>query len=179
MYKYILIIIAGSIAALLAYAAKQPDTFRIERSTSIQAPPEKIFAVLNDFRQSISWSPYEMRDPAMKRNFSGPATGKGSVYEFDGNKEVGTGRIEIMESVPPTRIVLQLDMIKPFEGSNTIEYTLRPVTDGTEVSWAMYGEAPFISKVICIFMDMDKMVGADFEKGLANLKSLVETGPAQ
>jgi uncharacterized protein YndB with AHSA1/START domain len=177
MLKTIGIAIAVLVAAILVYAAMQPDTFRIQRTGSIQAPPERIFAVLNDFHHSPSWSPYEKKDPAMKRTFSGAAVGKGSVYEFDGNKDVGAGRIEIVESVPPTKVTLQLDMLKPFKGSNVVEYTLEPKGDATEVTWAMHGPMPFLSKVICVFMDMDKMVGTDFEVGLANLKAVTE-GPA-
>src|SRR5688572_4213340 len=122
MVKKILIVIAVLIAGVLVYAAMQPNTFHFERSAEIKAPPEKIFAVLNDFQQSPNWSPYEKKDPAMKRSFSGAATGKGSVYAFEGNGEIGTGRIEIVESVPSQKITLRLDMIKPFAGSNTIEY---------------------------------------------------------
>ena len=174
MLKIIGIAIVVLVAAVLGYAAMQPDTFRIQRSASIQAPPERIFAVLNDFQQSPSWSPYEKKDPAMKRAFSGATVGKGSVYEFDGNKEVGAGRIEIVESVPPQKVTLQLDFVRPFKASNTVEYTLEPRGDATEVTWAMHGPSPFISKVMCLFIDMDKMVGTDFEVGLANLKAITE-----
>jgi uncharacterized protein YndB with AHSA1/START domain len=174
MFTKIAIAVVVLIAAVLGYAAMQPDTFRIQRTASIQAPPERIFAVLNDFQQSQSWSPYEKKDPAMKRAFSGAAVGKGSVYEFDGNKDVGAGRIEIIESVPPTKVTLQLDFVKPFKASNIVEYTLEPRGDATEVTWAMHGPAPFISKVMCLFVDMDKMVGKDFEVGLANLKAVTE-----
>ena len=174
MFKTIGIVIGVLIAAVLIYAAMQPDTFRIQRTASIKARPERVFAVLNDFQQSPSWSPYEKKDPAMKRAFSGAPVGKGSVYEFDGNKEVGTGRIEIIESLPPKKVTLQLDMIKPFKASNIVEYTLEPKGEATEVTWAMHGSAPFLSKLICPFMDMDKMVGTDFEVGLANLKAVTE-----
>jgi carbon monoxide dehydrogenase subunit G len=180
MFKKIAIAIVVLIAAVLGYAAMQPDTFRIQRSARIQAPPERIFAVLNDFQQSPSWSPYEKKDPSMKRAFSGAPVGKGSVYEFDGNKDVGAGRIEIVESLPRKKVTLQLDMIKPFKARNIVEYTLEPRGDATEVTWAMHGNAPFLSKLICLFMDMDKMVGTDFEVGLANLKAVTEgqaTGP--
>jgi uncharacterized protein YndB with AHSA1/START domain len=174
MFKIIGIAIVVLVAAVLISAAMQPDTFRIQRSASIQAPPERIFAVLNDFQQSPSWSPYEKKDPAMRRAFSGAPVGKGSVYEFDGNKDVGAGRIEIIESLPPTKVTLQLDMLKPFKARNVVEYTLEPRGDATEVTWAMHGPAPFLSKVMCLFVDMDKMVGTDFEVGLANLKAVTE-----
>jgi len=171
MVKIIGIAIGVLIAAVLIYAAMQPDTFLIQRSASIQAPPEWIFAVLNDFQQSTSWSPYEKKDPAMKRAFSGAPVCKGSVYEFDGNKDV-------IEPLPPKKVTLQLDMVKPFKASNVVEYTLEPRGDATEVTWAMHGPAPFISKVMCLFVDMDKMVGTDFEVGLASLKAVTETQAA-
>jgi uncharacterized protein YndB with AHSA1/START domain len=178
MLKKIGIAAAVLIAGVLIYAAMQPDTFRIQRTASIQAPPERIFAVLNDFQQSQSWSPYEKKDPAMKRAFSGAPVGKGSVYEFDGNKDVGSGRIEIIESLPPKKVTLQLDMIEPFKASNLVEYTLEPKGEATEVTWAMSGHAPFLSKLICLFIDMDTMVGTDFEVGLANLKAVTEAPAA-
>lgn len=174
MFKKIAIVIVVAILAVLGYAATLPDTFRIERTTSIKAPPEKIFAYLNDFQKSMTWSPYEKKDPAMKRMFSGAPSGKGSVYAFEGNKDIGSGRIEIIESVPPQKVALRLDMIEPFEGSNVIEYTLHPQGDETQVTWAMQGTSPYFAKVICIFLNMDEMVGKDFEAGLASLKAIVE-----
>jgi carbon monoxide dehydrogenase subunit G len=174
MFKIIAIAVVVAIAAVLVFAATQPDTFHIQRSTNIKAPPETIFAFLNDFRKAASWSPYEKKDPAMKRSFSGAASGRGSVYDFEGNKDVGAGRIEIVESLPPRKVTLQLDMREPFEARNTVEYTLEPKGEATQVTWAMYGAVPYISKVICLFLDMDKMVGKDFEAGLANLKAAVE-----
>jgi uncharacterized protein YndB with AHSA1/START domain len=174
MWKGVAVVIVVAIAALLLYAATQPDTFRIQRSTKIKAPPEKIFTYLNDFQKAAAWSPYEKKDPAMKRTFSGAASGKGSVYAFEGNKEVGAGRIEIVESLPSRKVSLQLDMREPFQARNTVEYTLEPRGEATEVTWAMYGAAPYLSKVICLFLDMDKMVGRDFEAGLADLKAITE-----
>lgn len=174
MLKVIGIIAVVLVAGILLFAAMQPDTFRIERSTTVKAPPEKVYALLEDFDRAQEWSPYEKKDPNMKRSRSGPAKGKGAIYAFDGNKEVGTGRLEIKDTAPPNRIVVQLDMVKPFEGSNTIEYTMVPEGDTTKVTWAMQGASPFISKVVCLFMSMDKMVGKDFEAGLASLKAVVE-----
>lgn len=176
MFKIIAIIVIVLIAGVVIVAAMQPDTFRMQRSIGIKAPPEKIFPYLNDFEQAMAWSPYEKKDPAMKRKFNGATGGKGAVYEFEGNNEVGAGRIEILESVPFEKVILRLDMIKPMKGSNTIEYLLEAKGDTTEVTWAMHGQAPFISKLVCLFFNMDKMVGGDFEKGLASLKSLVEAG---
>ncbi len=174
MLKKIGIAIVILIAALLVYAATKPDTFRVERMASIKAPPEKIFPFLNDLRKGEAWSPYEKKDPAMKRTFSGAASGKGSVYEFEGNKEVGKGRLEIIETVPPSRVVISLDMFKPFEGHNIVEYTLEPKGDATVVRWAIYGPNPYLAKVMSIFISMDKMMGKDFETGLANLKAIAE-----
>lgn len=175
MFKKIAIAVAVLIAGVLAYAAiAQPDTFHIQRTASIKAPPEKIYAVLNDFQKSMAWSPFEKKDPAMTRKFSGPVNGKGSVYEFKGNKEIGAGRLEIIESLPAKKVALTLDMYQPFEAKNIVEYTLEPKAGATDVTWAIHGPMTFVSKVMCLFLDMDKMVGKDFEQGLTDLKALVE-----
>ena len=174
MLKKIGIVIVILVAALLVYAATKPDTFRIERTATIKAPPEKIFPFLDDFHKGQEWSPYEKKDPAMKRTYSGAASGKGSVYEFDGNKEVGMGRLAIIDSVPPSKVVITLDMRKPFEGHNIIEYSLEPKDGSTNFTWAMHGQVPYPAKVMSIFVSMDKMIGKDFEAGLTNLKTLVE-----
>ena len=175
MLKNIIYSAVALAGALLLYAATKPDTFHVQRSISIQAPPEKIFAVLNDFHQSPAWSPYEQKDPAMKRVFSGPESGKGAVYQFEGNKEVGKGRLTITETIPSSKVVLALDMYEPFEGHNVVEYTLNAKGGSTDVTWAIHGQQPYIGKVISLFIDCDKMIGKDFEVGLANLKALSET----
>ena len=174
MVKTIVIIVIVLVVAVLAYAATKPDTFRIQRSASINAPSEKIFTILSDFYRSESWSPYEKKDPAMKRTFSGAANGKGAVYEFDGNKEVGKGRLTITDTVPPSKVTIALDIVEPFAAHNIVEYTLESVGDATQVTWSMTGQSPYIAKVICLFMDMDRMVGKDFEVGLSNLKAVAE-----
>jgi uncharacterized protein YndB with AHSA1/START domain len=174
IFGIIAVVIAISVVAVLVYAATKPDTFRVQRTTSIKAPPEKIFATLNDFQSWGAWSPYETKDPAMKRTFSGPAKGKGAVYEWDGDKNVGKGRMEITESSPPSKVALNLNMIKPFEADNVVEFTLEPQGDATRVTWAMNGRTPYIAKIVHVFMDVDRMVGNDFETGLANLKTLAE-----
>ena len=174
MIKIIAIIIAVLVVAVLIFAATRPDTFRVERSLSIKAPPEKIFPHINDFHQWQAWSPWEKIDPAAKTAHSGADNGVGAVYEWNGNKEVGQGRMEIIESSPPSKIVLKIDFIKPFEGHNTIEFTLAPQGDTTTVTQAMYGSSPYLSKVICLFFSMDKMVGSKYEEGLANLKVIAE-----
>jgi len=175
MIKTITLTVVVLVAALLAYAATKPDTFRVQRSISIKTQPEKIFAVLNDFRQSESWSPYEKKDPAMKRTFSGAASGKGAVYEFDGNKEVGKGRLMITDTAPPSKITIALDMVEPFEAHNTVEFTLGANGDSTKVTWAMHGPQSYMMKVLSFFIDCDKMVGKDFEAGLVKLKAITQT----
>lgn len=170
----IAIVIVAVIAVVLVLAATKPDTFRIERSATINAPGEKIFAVLSDFHQWGGWSPWEHKDPDMKRNFSGAGRGKGAVYGWEGDKNVGTGRMEILEANPPSRLVIKLDFLKPFEAHNTAEFTMLPQGNATNVRWVMHGPSSFMAKVMHVFINMDKMVGKDFEAGLANLKQLTE-----
>ncbi len=168
------VIVVGAIAGILIYATTQPDTFRVQRTVSIKAPPEKIFALINDFKAWPLWSPYEKKDPAMKRSYSAVTAGKGATYAWEGNKEVGQGSMEIMES-SPAKVVTRLDFTKPFEAHNNGEFILEPKADKTtSVTWAIHGPMPFLSKVICTFMSMDSMIGKDFEQGLASLKAAVE-----
>ena len=135
MLKTITIIVVVLIAALLVYAATRPDTFRVQRATNIKAPPEKIFALINDLHSWGSWSPYEVKDPAMKRTYSGAANGEGAVYEWEGDKNVGKGRMEIAETSPPSKVMIKLDFIKPFETHNIAEFTMEPKGDSTNVTW--------------------------------------------
>ena len=174
MFKRIFLVVVVLIAALLGYTATRPDTFRVERATVIKAPPAKVFALIDDFHQWAGWSPWEKLDPSMKRSHSGAASGKGAVYAWEGNGDVGAGRMEILETTAPSRVLIRLDFIKPFEARNTAEYTLRPEGEATRVTWAMYGPAPFVSKLMQVFVSMDAMIGKDFEQGLANLKALAE-----
>jgi carbon monoxide dehydrogenase subunit G len=175
---YIAAALVVVVAGILIYAATRPDTFSVQRSASMKAPPEKIFALINDLRSWGAWSPYEKKDPAMKRTFSGPSSGKGAVYEWDGDKNVGKGRMEITEATPPTKVLIKLDFIKPFEGHNTAEFTMEPKGDNTVVTWAMYGPCPYVAKVMGVvmglLMNMDEMIGNDFAAGLASLKATVE-----
>lgn len=171
----IVVVAAAAVAGILVYAALQPDTFRVSRTASIKAPPEKIYPLIDDFRNWPAWSPYEKKDPAMKRMLSGAPAGVGAVYAWDGNSDVGQGRMEIIETTPASKVAIKLDFLKPFEGHNMAEFTLRPSGDGTAVTWAIHGPMPFFSKVICLFLDMDKMIGRDFEQGLANLKASSES----
>lgn len=167
--------LAVLVAGVLIVAATRPDTFRVQRSTGINAPPEKIFALIGDFDRWGAWSPYEKKDPAMKRTRSGPAAGKGAAYAWEGNKDVGMGRMEIADATPPSKVTIKLDFTKPFEAHNIVEFTLVPTGDGTQVTWAMHGPQLYIGKVMGLFIDIDKMVGADFEAGLANLKTAAES----
>jgi hypothetical protein len=170
----IAVVLAIAIAVVLILAASKPATFRVERAIDVKAPPEKIFALINDFHQWVSWSPYENKDPAMKRSYSGAESGKGAVYGWEGNGQVGAGRMEILEESIPSKILIKLDFFKPFEGHNTAEFTMLPQGGATHLSWVMRGPAPFISKLMQVFMNLDHMVGKDFETGLANLKKLTE-----
>ncbi|TKW80407.1 MAG: polyketide cyclase [Bradyrhizobium icense] len=170
----IAIVLAVAIAVVLILAATKPDTFRIERSAVINAPAENIFAVLSDFHQWGGWSPWEHKDPDMKRTYGGAERGKGAVYGWEGDKNVGTGRMEILEANGPSKLAIKLDFFKPFEAHNTAEFTMLPQGNATNVHWVMHGPANFMSKVMQVFMSMDKMVGKDFEQGLANLKRLTE-----
>jgi uncharacterized protein YndB with AHSA1/START domain len=170
----IAVVLAIAVAVILILAANKPDTFSVTRDATIQAPPDRLFPLINDFHQWATWSPWENRDPAMQRNYSGAASGRGAVYGWEGNKNVGSGRMEILESSPPSKIVIKLDFLKPFEAHNTAEFTILPQGRASSLTWQMRGPAPFMSKVMQVFMNMDKMIGKDFEAGLANLKRLTE-----
>jgi uncharacterized protein YndB with AHSA1/START domain len=174
MLKIIVVVIVLLIAGVLLHAASKPDTFRVERSASIQAPPERIFPLIDDLRAFNTWNPFEKKDPNLKGRYSGPPSGKGAGYAFEGNKDVGTGSIEILESSSPSRVTMRLSMVEPFRVQNVVDFTLAPNGGATKVTWAMQGPAPFLAKIIHVFIDMDRMVGKDFEAGLASLKAAVE-----
>lgn len=173
----IAVVIVVLLGAALAYAATRPDTFRVQRSTIIKAAPEKIFALVNDLRSHGTWSPWEKKDPAMNRTYSGAASGKGAVYEWDGNRNIGQGRMEITDA-SPSKVVFKMDFFKPFEAHNIAEIAMEPKGDPTNVStnvtWAIYGPNLFLGKVMGLVFNMDKMIGKEFETGLANLKTLTE-----
>jgi len=164
------------IAAVLIYAATRPNDFVVSRSASIKASPEAIFPLINDFHRWPTWSPYEKLDPATRRTLSGAAEGKGSIYEWDSDSRAGRGRMEITDASPPSQVTIKLDFVKPFESHNTVNFTLRPQGESTNVTWAMQGPNPYIAKVMSIFVSMDSLVGKYFETGLANLKTLTEGG---
>ena len=177
MLKKILVALAVlgvGLAGVVAYAAAtQPDTFRVQRAATIDAPPEKLVGILSDLRRGAEWSPYEKRDPDMKKTFSGPASGPGSKLEWDGNSDVGAGSLTVAE-VTPAKVTLNLAMTRPMNANNIVEYTFAPQGNATNMTWAMHGPMPLISKVMCVFVDLDKMLGADMERGLKDLKALAE-----
>ena len=174
MLKIIVILVFIAIVAVLGYAATKPDRFRIARSIVIKAPPEKIYALLEDFHRWRAWSPYEKLDPAMTRTYGGPASGLGSTYVWSGAGKAGAGRMEIVEADAPSKLVTSLDFTKPIEAHNTAIFTLVPEGDATRVTWAMEGPSPYLFKVMDVIFNMDRMAGKDFEAGLASLKTEAE-----
>jgi uncharacterized protein YndB with AHSA1/START domain len=175
MWKTIGIVVVVAIAGVLLFAATRPGDFSVQRSIAIKAEPARIYPMLVDFRQWPAWSPWEKLDPTMKRTLSGAPSGPGAVYAWDGSSKVGAGRMEIKDATAPSKLVIQLDFIRPFEGHNVTDFTLAPGADAsTQVTWLMRGPAPFVTKLMSVFVDMDKMIGKDFEAGLANLKAAVE-----
>jgi hypothetical protein len=167
------VVVVIAIAGILLYAATKPDSFRVQRTVLINAPSDKVFPLINDIKAWTAWSPYEKKDPAMKRSYGAVTAGKGATYAWEGNKEVGQGSMEIVES-SPQKIVIKLDFLKPFEAHNIGEFMLEPKGDSTSVTWAIYGPSPYMSKVVGTFMNIDELIGRDFEKGLADLKAAAE-----
>jgi hypothetical protein len=167
-------VMIAAIVIVLILASMKPNQFRVERSIDINAPAAKIFPYLDDLKQQRQWSPWEQKDPDMKRVYSGPERGTGAVYEWDGDKNIGAGRQEITHVVPNEKIEAKIDFIRPMQAKNRFEYILRPAGNGTTLTWAIFGPSPFSSKVFSIFMNFDKMIGSEFEKGLVDLKTLVE-----
>ena len=163
------------IAGFLAYVSTRDGHFRIERSQVIKAPASKIFPYISQLKLSHEWSPYEKKDPNMKKNFSGIDGQPGSKMVFEGNKDAGSGIMEILKIMPDEAVDLKLTMTAPFHAENTVFYLLTPETEGTRFTWAMEGDGGFMGKLMSTLMDIDKMVGADFEKGIDNLKQLVES----
>jgi hypothetical protein len=173
MMKKIGLVVIALVVAVLLFAATRPDNFSVERRIVIQAPPEKIQPLVADFHLWAAWSPWEKLDPAMKRTFGGPPAVVGATYGWQGNKDVGSGRMEV-KSAAPDKVSIQLDFIEPFEGHNITDFLLAPKDGGTEVRWVMSGPSPFISKLMGVFVSMDSMIGKDFEKGLAQMKAAAE-----
>ena len=167
MFKKILIGVAVVVLLLAIVVAMQPSEFRVTRSATIDAPPATAFAQVNNFHNWRAWSPWEKLDPDLKRTYEGPAEGKGADYSWVGNSDVGEGRMTITESRPSELVKIRLEFIKPMAAVSTTDFTFKPQGDQTLVTWDMTGHNGFISKAFCMFMNMDKMVGSDFEKGLA------------
>jgi hypothetical protein len=162
------------VAAVLILALTKPDSFSVQRATTIKASPEKILPLIEDFHSWALWSPWETVDPKMKKTYSGATTGKGAVYEWEGNMAVGKGRMEITEVIPNSGVTIKLDFEKPMEGHNIAKFSLAASGDNTTVTWTMHGPANLMSKVMQVFASMDKMVGTQFGKGLSNLKAVAE-----
>lgn len=169
-----LLILAAGFAVVVAL---QPSDFRVSRSAKMAAPPETVFAQVNDFHQWQAWSPWAKLDPNAKFSYSGPASGPGAVFRWAGNNEIGEGAMTILESKPGELIRIQLDFLKPMSGTSTAEFTFRPEADQTSVTWSMFGKNNFIAKAMGLFMNCDEMIGGQFEKGLAQMKSVVEAAP--
>lgn len=177
MRKKILVgcgVLAAIMVVFLIAAALQPADFRIERSAKMAATPAEIFDQVNDFHAWDAWSPWAKLDPKMQTTFEGPPAGPGSIYKWTGNEEVGKGQMTLTESRSPELVRIKLDFIEPFAATNTTEFTFKPAGEQTEVVWSMSGHKDFISKIMCMFMSMDEMVGRDFEKGLIQMKAVVE-----
>ena len=168
----ILAVVFAAVIGLLIYASMQPDTFRVERSTVIHAPRETIIGIVTDLRRGVEWSPFE-KGLTMKKTFSGPATGVGSAMEWDGDKQSGAGKFTVTD-VTPSKITFNLDMTKPMKASNIVEYTLEPQGDATKMTWSIHGPMTMMSKVMSLFMNMDRMCGNQFEKGFKDLKIVAE-----
>lgn len=175
MLKTVALVAVVLIAVLLVVIVTRPDTYHVQRTTVIAAPPALSFSLVNDFHQWAPWSPWGKLDPNMKQTYDGPSAGVGASYFWSGNDKVGEGRMTITQSVPPERIVIKLEFIKPWEGNSVTKFTFEPQGQATQVSWVMDGTSTFMSKAFSLVMNMDRMIGNDFEKGLAQLKSTAET----
>ena len=172
----IILLVALLIVAVLVFAATRPNSFSVQRSTRINAAAQAVWPLLTDFHRWPEWSPWEKLDPSMQRTHSGAGQGVGAIYEWNGNNKVGAGRMEITEAQAHSQVKMKLDFLRPFKSSNVAEYTLVDQGGATDVSWTMSGPATFITKLMGIFVSMDKMIGKDFEEGLAKMKTVAEKG---
>jgi len=181
MLKAIAIGAGVVVGGILVLVALRPDTFQVRRSATIKAKPEQIFPLINDLHRFNTWNPFDKKDPNLKGSYSGPESGKGATYAFDGNKNVGKGSIEILDSAPASKVTMALHMLEPFRVDNRVDFTLKPAlgpeAGATEVTWAMQGAVPYFAKIIHLFVNMDRMVGTEFEAGLASLKTIAEKTP--
>ena len=177
MLKWALLGLGGVIVVFLIVVAMQPSDFKVERSATMRAPAPAAFAQVNDFQNWQAWSPWEKVDPALRRSYDGPKAGTGAVYAWQGNKDVGEGRMTITESRPGEVVRIKLEFFKPFAAVNDTLFTFKPSGDSTLVTWTMSGQNNFVSKAMCLFINMDRMVGGMFEQGLAQMKTVVERRP--
>ncbi len=176
--RMIIRIVLIVVLVFVAFVLTRPSTYHVERTATINAPASAVYAELDDFHRFAQWSPWEKLDPAMKKEISGPATGVGATYYWSGNSKAGEGRMTITEAQPPDSLRMRLEFLKPFKQTSTAGFRLTPRNPGTDVTWTLDGENNFMGKLFGVFMNMDKMVGADFERGLAQLKTLAEAQAA-
>jgi hypothetical protein len=174
MLKKILLVLVVIVIVLVVVVAMRPDHFRVERSATVNAPAAAVFAEVNDLHKFQEWSPWAKIDPNCKITYTGPEAGVGASFHWDGNKDVGEGSMSIIESKPGELVKFRLDFIKPFAATDTAELSFKATGEKTDVTWSMYGPANFMMKAMGLFMDCDKMIGKDFEKGLASLKTVSE-----
>ncbi|RKH67168.1 polyketide cyclase [Corallococcus interemptor] len=175
MFKKIAIGVVAVLVLFAGFVTTRPDTYTVTRSATVPGSPDIAFGLVNDFRQWNQWSPWDNLDPNMKRTFGGAESGVGATYGWVGNNDVGEGRMTILEASADASVRIKLEFIKPFEDSSITTFTFKPADAGTTVTWTMAGEHTFMSKAMCVFMDMDQMIGKDFEKGLASMKTATQT----
>jgi polyketide cyclase/dehydrase/lipid transport protein len=181
MFKKILlgivVMLVVLIAVCLVLIMMQPAHYQVERSATINAPAPAVFTLVNDFHKWDSWSPWAKLDPTMKQSYDGAPAGSGAMYSWAGNSQVGEGKMTIVESHPSDLVKIKLEFIKPFAATNATDFTFTPSGNSTNVKWTMSGDNNFVGKAFSLFMNMDKMIGADFEKGLAKMKTVAESAP--
>lgn len=171
---YVAGVLLAAVAVILVVASLRPDSFRVERSMEMAAAPERVYPEIADLKAMNTWNPFVDPDPAIQITYSGADAGKGAVHTWKGNRHVGEGRLEILDAAEPSRLDMRLQMFKPFKADNAVAFTLAPAGAGTRVTWAMSGRQPLMAKVMSMFIDCDRMVGGQFEKGLSSLKAKVE-----
>jgi Polyketide cyclase / dehydrase and lipid transport len=172
---YVLALVVAAFGSLFAVASRKPETFAVCRSATINAPADRIFGLINDFHHWASWSPFEKLDPAMTKTFSGPESGPGSSYAWVGNRKAGAGSMTISSATPSSRVGIAMEFLKPFKSESTVQFVIEPSGAGHQVTWTMSGKNQLVSKVMSVFMSMDKLIGKDFAEGLSNLKRVAET----
>lgn len=177
MVKKILVALLAIVGLFLVVVAMQPADFRVTRSTTVNAPAARVFEHVNDFHKWDAWSPWAKLDPNMKKTHDGAPAGPGAIYRWLGNDDVGEGQMTLTDTKPSERVRIKLEFKKPFEATNTTEFVFKPEGDKTEVTWSMSGTNNFMAKAFGLLMNMDKMIGGDFEKGLTQLKAVAEAAP--